>query len=149
MRIAWAERVVAAVPAAVPWAQGAAALVVAREVVARGRRLPAGAAASARRLLGAAALDVASLADLVAAVGSRAAWALRGTAELEELWRAEARWWARVESDALRLLSRPELGFTPVVGAVAAAAVDAWRVRGALELAARGGGPLEMFDAVA
>ena len=28
-------------------------------------------------------------------------------------------------------------------------AVDAWRVRAALELAARGGGPLEVFDAVA
>jgi len=28
-------------------------------------------------------------------------------------------------------------------------AVDAWRGRAALELAARGGGPMEVFDAVA
>jgi hypothetical protein len=28
-------------------------------------------------------------------------------------------------------------------------AADAWRVRAALEIAARGGGPLEAYDAVA
>jgi hypothetical protein len=35
-----------------------------------------------------------------------------------------------------------------VVGAVAVLSVDAWRVRAALELAARGGGSLEVLDAV-
>ena len=37
----------------------------------------------------------------------------------------------------------------PVLGAVAVMAADARRVRAALEIAARGGGPLEAFDAVA
>jgi hypothetical protein len=36
-----------------------------------------------------------------------------------------------------------------LVGAVALLAVDAWRVRAALEVAARGGGPTEALDAVA
>ena len=34
-------------------------------------------------------------------------------------------------------------------GAIALLAVDAWQVQAALELAARGGGALEAFDAVA
>ncbi len=41
----------------------------------------------------------------------------------------------------------------PVIGSVAVLAADAWRVRAALEVAARGGpgspGALEAFDAVA
>ncbi|MGZ4606150.1 MAG: hypothetical protein ACXVXV_08430 [Blastococcus sp.] len=65
------------------------------------------------------------------------------------LWRAEARWWTRLDSDAAALLRRPRFTVDPVVGAVAAAAVDAWRVCAALECAARGGGDLEVFDAVA
>jgi hypothetical protein len=149
MRLAWAERVAVAVPAAVPWAAGAAALLVAREVLVVGRRLPDGAAASANRLLGAPVLDAVSFPDLAAALGSRARWALRGVDRPEALWRAEARWWARVESDAFALLHRPRFGLAPVVGAVAAAAVDVWRVRAALESAARGGGRAEAFDVVA
>jgi hypothetical protein len=49
MRMAWAERVAGAVPPAQPWAMGAAALLVARELLVVGRRLPDGAAASASR----------------------------------------------------------------------------------------------------
>ena len=148
MRTVWAERVAAAVPPAAAWAAGAAALLVARERLVVGRRLPEGAAASVRRLLGAAVLDAASFPELVAAVGGRARWALRGVDRPQALWEAETRWWARVESDAFALLRRPRFGPAPVVGAVAAAAVDAWRVRAALESAARGG-RLEAFDVVA
>ncbi len=147
MRMVWAERVAAMVPPAVPWATGAAALLVARELVV-GRRLPDGAAASVRRLLGAPVLDAVSLPDLVAALRGPARWTLRGVDEPEALWQAEAQWWARVESDAFVLLHRPRFGPAPVIGAVAAAAVDAWRVRAALESAARGGRP-EAFDVVA
>lgn len=89
-----------------------------------------------------------SLPDLVAALRGPARWTLRGVDEPEALWQAEARWWARVESDAFALLHRPRFGSAPVIGAVAAAAVDAWRVRAALESAARGGRP-EAFDVVA
>ena len=54
-----------------------------------------------------------------------------------------------MSSDAAALLRRPQFGMEPVVGAVAAAAVDAWRLCAALECAARGGRDLEAFDAVA
>ena len=36
-----------------------------------------------------------------------------------------------------------------MVGAVAVMTADAWRVCAALEIAARGGGPMEDYDAVA
>jgi hypothetical protein len=42
--------------------------------------------------------------------------------------------------------SRFDLG--PVLGVVALLAVDAWRVRAALELAARGGTPVEALHAL-
>jgi hypothetical protein len=148
LRTAWAERVVAAVPPAESWATGAVALLVARERLVVGRRLPDGAATSVRRLLGASALDVVSFPGLATALGGRARWAVRGVDRPEALWQAEARWWARVESDAFTLLHRPRSGLAPVVGAVAATAVDAWRVRAALESAARGGGS-GAFDVVA
>jgi len=81
---------------------------------------------------------------------ARARWALEGATDPDELWRGEARWWSRVERDGFALLGeRSGFGSAPVLGAVAVLAVDAWRVRAALELAARGGRPLEVFDALA
>jgi hypothetical protein len=149
LRLAWAERVVAAVPPARPWAVGGSALLVARELFVARRRLPDAAAASARRLLGGAALGTRSLPELARALPSDARWALAGTDEPDRLWRAEAGWWARVDRDAAALLRRPRFGLETAVGTVGAAAVDAWRVCAALECAARGGGVLEVFDAVA
>jgi hypothetical protein len=74
---------------------------------------------------------------------------LSDVVEPGDLWRAEARWWARVEQEGGALTRHPSPGHERVVGAVALMAVDAWRVRAALERAASGGGPLEDFDAVA
>ena len=65
------------------------------------------------------------------------------------LWRAEAGWWRRVEQDGFALLHRGRFDAAPLIGAAAVLAADAWRVRAALEIAARGGMPLEVFDAVA
>ena len=79
----------------------------------------------------------------------RARWVLAGISSPGDLWRAEAAWWARVERDGFRLLRTSGLDSGPVLGAVAVLAADAWRVRAALEIAARGGGPLEAYDAVA
>jgi hypothetical protein len=66
---------------------------------------------------------------------------LKDVDEAVDLWRAEARWWDAVEGDGRELLRRSSFGPKPVVGAVALLSADAWRTRGALELAARGGGP--------
>lgn len=125
MRLSWAARLAAAVDRAAAWAAGAAAL------------------------LGPAALAATSLPELLDRLPARARWALLGVAGLDELWQAEARWWTRVERDGFELLRATGQGPAPVLGAVAVLGVDAWRVRAALELAARGGRPLEVFDALA
>jgi hypothetical protein len=58
-----------------------------------------------------------------------------------------------VERDGFTLLRQPLTTSAPVVGAAAVLGADAWRVRAALEVAARGGSQdpraLEAFDAVA
>jgi len=63
-------------------------------------------------------------------------------------WQAEADWWRRVEADGLALLRSAGPDSGPVLGAVAVMAADARRIRAALELAARGGAPVEAYDAV-
>lgn len=148
LRLAWAERV-AAIPAARGWAVSAAALIVARELFAAGRRLPPVAETSASRLLGRPAATAASPAEFAALLPLPVREAVRGVADPPSLWRAEVRWWARLDADAAALVRRPRFAAEPGIGAVALGAVDAWRVCAALECAARGGRELEVFDAVA
>jgi hypothetical protein len=148
MRLAWADRVAAAVPAAATWAARGVALLVARETFGRGRRLPEELQLLAGRLLGPGGAGAGSLADLAATVPGAARWALADVAGPGDLWAAETRFWHRVEDDAFRLARTWQFGFGPVVGAVALMAVDAWRVRAALELASRGGADREVLDAV-
>lgn len=149
MRTALADRALAVVPTAGAWAAGATALLLAREVAGGGRDLPPAAQRSASRVVGAAAVSARTLPGLAASLPRTAQWALEGVASPTDLWRAEARWWTRVESDGLGLARRAAAGPEVVVGAVAVLGADAWRVRAALEVAARGGGPLEDVDAVA
>jgi hypothetical protein len=91
----------------------------------------------------------ASLTDLAGTLPGDAAWVLERVGDPGELWRAEAAWWRRVEHDGFRLLRDARFGPSRLLGAAAVLAVDAWRVRAALEVAARGGKGLEVFDAVA
>ncbi len=149
MRAALADRVVAAVPAAARWATSWTAVLVARELVLDGGALPAQARESAARVLGHTAMAAATLPELVAALPPRGRATFANITHPDELWRAEARWWRRVERDGFTLARRAIAGPEVLVGSVAVLAADAWRVRGALELAARGGAPLEVFDAVA
>lgn len=149
MRLGWADTVAAAVPLAGTWAAGGAALLLARETVTGGREPTAPARAAAARLLGAPAVAAGTLAELRGAVEGPATWALAEVERPEDLWWAETRWWRRVETDALGLARSARFTLEPVLGAVALLAVDAWRVRAALELAGRGGGPPEVLDAVA
>ncbi|MGA2393502.1 MAG: hypothetical protein ABSH03_09160, partial [Candidatus Lustribacter sp.] len=95
--------------------------------------------------------DAASVwADLPACLPRASAWVLDGIAGPDELWRAEARVWARIEREAVRLNATVRPGPEMIVGLVALLATDARRTRAALELAARGGGVIApWFDAVA
>jgi hypothetical protein len=148
MRLSWAARLTR-IDQAAPWAAGAAALLVARERFAAGRELPARQRGHVTFLLGRNALEARSLAELARRLPGRARWALEAVEDPGDLWQAERGWWARVERDGFELLAAPGFGAVPVLGAVAVLAADARRVRAALELAVRGGRPLEVFDALA
>jgi hypothetical protein len=148
MRLSWAARL-SRHDRVAPWAAGAAALLVARERFVAGRDLPATPQRQATRLLGRDALAATSLAELQRRLPDTAGWALAGIEDPVDLWRAEAGWWSRVGRDGLELLHATGFGPVPVLGAVAVLGTDAHWVRAALELAARGGRPLEVFDALA
>ena len=153
MRLSWAAQVSVGVPEAREWAGGAAALVLVREVVVGQADPTTSAVRAATRLLGSRWSGTRTLRAFADSLPPDARWALDGVEDPGDLWRAEARWWGRVGSDGAVLLRRPVTTPAPVLGAVALLGVDAWRVRAALEVAARGGsgaaGALEVFDAVA
>ncbi|MFC3890747.1 hypothetical protein ACFOWZ_04625 [Lentzea rhizosphaerae] len=141
VQLGWAARVAGGVSQASAWAAGAAALLVARARFLLGRPAPESA------LLGPEVPG--GLAAFAGALPGEAAWALVDVQEPADLWRAEERWWTRVENDAHTLLRGPGFGPGPVVGCAALLALDARRVRAALELTAHGGRRVEVFDALA
>ncbi|GAA2154611.1 hypothetical protein GCM10009844_40680 [Nocardioides koreensis] len=149
MRLSLADRAIAVAPPAAPWAAGAVALLLARGLALEHPALTAGARLSAARVVGPAAAAATTLPDLAASLSRAASWPLTGVTEGRDLWRAECGWWGRVESDAFALTRSPRAGPSVVLGAVALMAVDAWRVRAALEVAARADASPEALDAVA
>lgn len=156
LRLAWADAVVVGVPAAAGWARSGAALLVLREVVLEGRCLSPPLARRASYVLGPAFVDAVAggqrdVSVLRTHLQGDIRWTLDGLDRVEELWRAEANWWPRVEHDGFGLLRGSSYDQRPVVGALAVLAADAWRARAALEVAARGGTGtvLEAFDGVA
>ena len=148
MRARYAARAAALGNPVQRWAAGAMALLVAGELRAGGR-VDRAVFADAPALLGQAALRAATLDQLIAGLPSRARWVFAGINAPNDLWRGEATWRRRVEHDGLRLLRTSALGRQVVLGAVAVMACDTWRVRAALEVAARGGMPLEAYDELA
>lgn len=151
LQLAWARRVADGAPEAARWAAGYAALVMARALVAGALgALPPRARRDARHLLGEHGQGAGTLGDLGRLVAHAATWVLEGIDDPDELWRAETRWWARVEADGHVLAARAQSGDATGVGVFGLLAADGWRTRAALELAARGGGSLdEVLDAVA
>lgn len=149
LRLAWARRVLGAVPEAAAWAAGGVALLLARELLLAGR--PAEALVALRPPgVGSRWPQADDLGSLRAALPTAAAWVLAGIEDPAELWRAEAGWWRRVQDDATRLARHAHLGRATVIGTVALLAVDGWRTSGALEVAARGGSgaAMEVFEEV-
>ncbi|WP_432193147.1 hypothetical protein [Streptomyces sp. bgisy027] len=141
MRVSAALRLATTVPDAARWAAARLALLFCREVFVVGRRMPDVSVRRAARLLGPGAIAAASYADFRQELPATARWLVDDIDEVADLWRAEARWWDAVERDGRELLRRSRFGPQPVVGTAALLSVDAWRTRGALELAARGGDP--------
>ncbi|MFI1332706.1 V-type ATPase subunit [Streptomyces sp. NPDC020845] len=149
MRVSAAVRTAMAVPEAARWAAGRLALLVGRETFVARRSLPGAVAARAGRLLGTSAMAASSYPDFRRHLPPAARWALAGVDSAAELWRAERRWWHRLDEGGRGLTHGARLDRAPVVGAAAVLSADAWRVRGALELASRGGGRIGAFDAPA
>lgn len=149
LRLSWAARVASTVPTARPWAAGAAALLAARERLVAGRAVPEPVARLGEPVLAATWPAARTLPELRDALDPDASWPLVGVDDPQDLWRAEAAWWQRVERDGFALLRRSGFGADPVVGALAVLAVDTWRVRAALEAAAAGARAREPFDALA
>jgi hypothetical protein len=149
MQAAWARRVAESLPEAQAWAAAYAVLLVARALAA-GIRPGEGVRRNVQAIVGSDWERAGSLAELAANVPRATAWVLDGVASASDLWRAQTRWWARVEADGLRLCGSPQPAPEMLAGIVALLAADAWRARAALELAARGGSDApELFDAVA
>ena len=147
MRLAYAQRVIAAFPMAEPLATGAVALLVARELFDARRPLDAALGHRAAILLGEEAMAAGSLPQMAARVHAPARWALADLDDPSQLWRAESGWWRRLEHDGFTLLGSARYDLRAVIGATAVLAVDAWRARAALACAARAGS-VEVFDAV-
>ena len=146
LRLAWARRVLKGIEEAGEWAAGAVALLLARELTLADGRVedlvalrPPG--------VGRSWSTATTVAALRALLPVEAGWPLVGIGEPDELWRAEATWWRRVEDDAERLSAFAHLGRPTVLGTAVLLGVDAWRTAGALEVAARGGarGSREVF----
>ncbi len=148
MRARWAQRVAGFDDPLGTWATAGAALLVAGHRLVPGQAIPAAVLPSLRGVLG-TAVDADTLETLATELPGRAQWVLAGVTSPGDLWRAEAAWWARVQRDAFSLLRTSASNIDPVLGAAAVLGADAWRTRAALEIAARGGGPLEAYDAVA
>jgi hypothetical protein len=149
IRARWASRAAALGDPVRTWAAGAVTLLVAGQRFAVGRALDADVIGAALNLIGAPASRAATLGEMADRLPARAKWVLAGISSPADLWRAEETWLARVERDGMRLLRTSSLDSQVVLGAVAVMGCDAWRVRAALEIAARGGGPLEAFDELA
>lgn len=144
----WTSWLAESVPGRAEWAQGAAALVAARQL-ASGQPMPAAAAIDLRRQLGHAWEDAIDVRSLAARLPSGGRWVLAGIDEPSDLWRSEGRWWRRVDDDAARLLRRERAGPRIAAAAAARLVADAWWAQAALEAAAWGAGAVEVFDAVA
>jgi hypothetical protein len=148
LRFRWAAWVGGAVPGAAVWAESAVALLAARLCFT----LPRGfldALATSVAGLPAGWNRAGSIPELAAMLPYRLAWVLDAIHETTDLWRAEARWWARVRGDALDMILRSRFEPSVVVGVAALLGHDAWLTRAALSAAAGGAASLGVFDAVA
>jgi hypothetical protein len=136
----WLRRLATSVPAARPWACGAAVLLVARRQVLEGGPVRGDARAALEALLGNRWHAADSVPALRAALDRGLRPVLAGAEVPTDLWHAEITWWNALADDAALWLRRPLPGPEPVVGALGTLTVDAVRVRAALAVAATGEG---------
>ena len=127
-------------------AAGWAALVGANDLLV-GARTQTGGRPHGVRELGRGWTDARDIGELRERLPDDAGWVLDNMEDPEDLWRAEARWWRRLDDESRRRLRHPDAGADAVLGAFGAHLADARRVEAALELAAHGGDP-DLIDEV-
>lgn len=149
LRATLARRIAALGGPAMAWAAAAIALLLASEKFAAGRPGNPALRSAASALLGPSAAGAATISEFARALPHELSWVIEPETAASELWRNEAAWWRRAEQDGLRMLGGTRTGTQPVIGASLALAADARRISAALEVAARGGGSLGAFDALA
>jgi hypothetical protein len=149
MQAVAADRLLAVVPEAEAWVSGGVGLLLARDLTSGRAPLPEAGRVAAARVVGWPALGARDLTELTQSLPRTAQWALAEVATADDLWLAEAHWWRRVDRDSHGMSRRSTPGRAALVGAVGMLAADAWRVRAALGLAARGGIQGGDADAVA
>jgi len=141
LRSAWAGRVLAEAPEIRDLVAGALAVLLARELFVTGRPvellLPLHPSA-----VGSGWKHARTYEELADSLPPHAGWVLERIDGPERLWTAEVRWWARVEEEGERLVTRSRPGRGEVTGAVLLLAVDTWRTASALAAAAGGGADL-------
>ena len=149
--LGWARRVLDGVPGAADWAISGAALVLCRVLMADAfSALGPSARRDAHHLLGSGWQEASSPGELARHVPRAAAKVLEAASGPDDLWRAEVQWWSNLEVTGAALAAHSTLDVSSSVGVVGLLAVDAWRTRAALQVAARGGGEIvELFDAMA
>jgi hypothetical protein len=156
LRLAWTDRLLGRVPEVSAWARARSVMVLLRAIHLDGHELPGRLADRARSVLGQRVADEVLSGNppenLAPQLPPDIRWVLDGVGEPADLWWTEPTWWRRVESDSHALLRRAAFGRSTVIGAVGLLAADAWRVRAALETAARTSRrpeAMEAFGAVA
>ncbi len=149
LTVAWARRLAATAPAARPWCGAVCVLTAARILTVDGAMPAPPLLNLLRPVLGRSWEAAAGITAFSSALPPSLRTVLRGVSAPTELWRAEARAYAAVESDAFGLLRSPMPGPDVVLGAVTVLAIDAWRVRAALTAAAAGAGSSEVLDEAA
>jgi hypothetical protein len=149
LRATLARRIAALGEPAITWAAAAIALMLASEKFAAGSPDNPALRSVASALLGPSAAGAVTISEFAAALPRQLSWVIEPKTAASELWRTEAAWWHRAEQDGIRMIGGTRTGTQPVIGASVAMAADARRISAALEVAARGGGSLGAFDALA
>lgn len=149
LTVSWARRLAAVAPAARPWCDRICVLTAARILTVDGVAPAEPVLHLLRPVLGRGWESAAGIAGFASALPPALRAVVRGVQSPADLWRAEAREHAAVETDGFRLLRGSLPGPDVVLGAIAVLFIDAWRVRAALTAAAAGAGASEVLDEAA
>ncbi|WP_152659487.1 V-type ATPase subunit [Demequina salsinemoris] len=146
LTVSWLTRYAQVAPAARTWCARDCALTIARLRFAQGRHPGPAVRQRVGPLLGHAWEQATDLRSFAAALPAGARSAFGDLASPAELWRAEARTYAAMDSEATAMLRQGTPGPDVVVAGIALLAADAWRVQAAIASIGQGRAAREVLD---